>query len=155
MHGRGLFSESTYQSIQANCPDLSNPSAQCQNILTQMSYEVGNINVYNTFEPCISDPPLPEGARHHKAPLPQYLRDLQSNNSTGPVAGPVECIDSRYLYDYLNNPTVQQAIHVKAPQSGPWMICTGQLNYSPVWPSLCISPQSIELQNRYYQYSTV
>ena len=43
LYGHGLYSQALHAQIKSACPDPSNPSGECEELLFEMSNEVGNI----------------------------------------------------------------------------------------------------------------
>jgi serine carboxypeptidase-like clade 1 len=131
LYGHGLYSTLTYQLIQDSCPDLSNPSTNCQAALNQMGNEVSDVNIYDIYDVCINGG-MPNSTTslniRHRAPV-DILKHFQRMKAKG-VRGPDECIDGTLAAQYLNNAAVRKAIHVpdsiKIPE---WTICTDNLNY--------------------------
>jgi len=157
LFGHGLFSQDTYAQMQQTCVDINNPTPQCEDILDQASDEVGDVNIYDIYQPCInggfksstqvSRKPIgnlrsalhhKDGGDHSKDSKLRLLMELLTK------FGPDECIDGIAASAYLNNDTVRAAIHVLPMNStvGTWSVCTG-LDYDgdtdsllPLYPTL-------------------
>jgi len=132
LFGHGLYSNITYMKINADCGDFSNINAACAADLTQMSVEVGNVNIYDIYGDCISSG-LTEST--WRAP-PSLIHEIMAKQQK-PPGGPVACIDSGAAEAYLNQPSVRTAIHVMSEaQIGQWVMCTNKLIYTENWGSL-------------------
>jgi hypothetical protein len=106
------------------------------------------VNIYNIYEPCINGGTKKRGhvtdsfgrvykpydySRARRTPLMNHLNKLLRSG----VGGPDECIDGISAGLYLNDPEVQQALHVQAGASvnGQWSICSN-IDYSSTIASL-------------------
>jgi len=100
-----------------------------------MGSEINNVNVYNIFDDCINGD-LDFDAR--EAAL-KFSRGARIPINPKPLGGPVGCIDGIEAGAYLNDDTVQAALHVNSKS---WTICATLL-YSrqidsviPLYPTL-------------------
>jgi len=126
--GHGLFADNIYQEINANCGDFSKPNATCTAALNTMSAQVGNVNIYDIYDDCVSS-----GLNAWRT-APDLI-DMAL--AKGRVGGPVACLDGGAAQAYLDQDVVRQAIHVKSVADiGPWELCTNKLIYSENWGSL-------------------
>jgi len=122
LYGHGLFTIQLYNKIVKTCTNFRNPSGACNLLLDEMSAQVGGVNVYNIYAPCVNGGAA--RAKALRAPLPLN------------VPGPVECIDGIDASAYLNQDAVRTAIHVVGTNIVPqWVICAG-INYNSNIPSL-------------------
>jgi len=131
LYGHGLFSEVLYAKMMVDCGNFTNISPACNQDLTEMSREVGNVNIYDIYDVCINDyAPDPEKQLWRR---PADMVDIKMSQLGGPVA----CIDGYAAEQYLNQAAVRTAIHVQSQaQIGQWVICGGNLSYSENWGSL-------------------
>jgi serine carboxypeptidase-like clade I len=135
LYGHGLFSMDLMSQIKANCPDLSNPNTVCSALLSQMSDQVSDVNIYDIYGPCINGG-FSEERRNLLSKLKAHRRRTPGNALTKSVGGPDECIDGIMAGVYLNIPAVRQALHVPDQSVIPqWTICTNQV----CSPCLCVS----------------
>lgn len=143
LHGHGLYSESLYKQIQAACPDPDNPTDDCQNLLDEMSNEVGDVNIYDIYTDCINGASK-RALKHFSRNMSNAEISLNSRAQRVPlrdtdirVGGPDGCIDGILAGAYLNNDAVRTAIHVEsASVTGTWTICTQNIFYTPTIDSL-------------------
>eukprot|EP01138_Halocafeteria_seosinensis_P009252 gb/GECG01009455.1/.p1 GENE.gb/GECG01009455.1/~~gb/GECG01009455.1/.p1 ORF type:complete len:465 (+),score=47.99 gb/GECG01009455.1/:1-1395(+) len=139
---KGLFSEKLYETIRKQCTDWRNRSSKCQDALRQMHQEVGAINVYNVYAPCIDT----GDSASFEDPVIGKLRKTLFQTSSGygpePQPGPLQCINGGPSETYLNQASVRSALHVGSESTtGKWTTCTNALNYT--------STQSNEPKNIY------
>lgn len=135
LYGHGLFSAKLYERIQQACPNPAQPSAACRVLLQEMSNQVGNVDVYNIYGPCINGPTSSElynsddfkTFKTHTSTSTSYNPLLNYPPENSELGGPNECIDSYLAYNYLNDPEVRKALHINITQT--WVICTGAINY--------------------------
>lgn len=127
LYGHGLYSEKTYNAIKSTCKDLSNPSLACDALLSEMSTEVGRINIYDMYTQCIEgngdDASTLVHSRARRIPR-RHIDEVMEPE------GPVGCIDGIAAGQYLNHPSVREALHVKSDaEIGRWTICAN-IQYS-------------------------
>lgn len=124
-YGHGLYSEELYNKIYATCEDFENPSISCYALLSEMSTQIGRINVYDVYTQCIQGGSAADSKHSRGRRIPRRLID-----EIFEPEGPVGCIDGIAAGQYLNQPAVREAIHV-APASliGEWTICTNKIQY--------------------------
>jgi len=131
LHDRALYSDATYTAIQTTCKDLANPSAACQALLTQMGNEIGNVDIYDIYAPCINGDVDVDavGRSNPKTMFNHAVRDV--------IGGPNGCIDAIAAGAYLNTAAVQEAIHVADAKKyfKQWQVCSGSINYQPNTPN--------------------
>jgi len=119
-YAHALFSEVTYNKLITACDNFKKPNAPlCVAAQIEASAEIGNVNVYDIYEPCING-----GATQVNST--KYLR----TGAPKRVGGPDECIDSIAASAYLNQPNVMAALHVKPAPSGSWSVCGSVINYN-------------------------
>lgn len=99
------MSDETHQGIIANCnfSSSASPSDTCDTFLDDANRAKGNIYIYNIYAPfCSSD-----------------------SSSSSPVQGSgFDPCSSNYIYEYLNTPEVQKALHANVTGiPGPWDSC--------------------------------
>jgi len=151
LYGHALYSDITYNQIVAACPDPSNPSQQCEDLLYEMGTEVGDVNIYDIYAPCVNG--MKEKLRQLGWNMTDKALFLNSRTRRIPPreidfylrpGGPDACIDGIVAGQYCNNDDVRSAIHVQPESSiGEWTICTSNLNYDantdsllPIYPTL-------------------
>jgi serine carboxypeptidase-like clade 1 len=104
--------------LRAECDWSSNsPSAKCETLVDEMHAQIGHIDLYNMYGPCISGsaPQIAgSGSGVYKAPLGPA--GSEKVRSTGPDA----CIDSVLGSEYMSRQEVYTAIHVRAPHIPGW-----------------------------------
>jgi serine carboxypeptidase-like clade 1 len=130
LHGHGLFSDALYADIVTQCGNYTQPySTPCKNDLTQMSTQVGNVNIYDIYADCVNSGATEE--RVWRRPPTEF--DLMLER----LGGPVECLDGGAAQAWLDQADVRQAIHVPpVSQIGEWELCTNKLQYTSNWGSL-------------------
>ena len=125
--GHGLYNSSLHDAIVTACGDYKKISQKCNDLMDQMHQDLGHINVYDIYTPCIMD--MEKGARpaDYRAPL-SAARGARFGAGVG---GPDGCIDAGAAKAYLDVPEVRKAIHVDVPAKNgkEWMICGG-IEYS-------------------------
>lgn len=114
-----------------NTPDAL--SEKCKSLLRDASSEIGNINMYDIYGECISSTGKCEelsGEQVLRGKVPQRPTSLFSDDDPGRITpkGPFECINSAAASDYLNQPAVMEALHVRPPGFC-WAVC----NTAPGW----------------------
>lgn len=130
--GHGLVSANLYEEIIQDCKDFKNVTAPaCKQALQSMHKSIGDVNIYDIYEPCINSgfPPL---ATRQIWRRPANEMEIESG-----FTGPKACIDAGAATKYLNLPNVRSAIHVK-PESeiGKWEICSNRISYDVTQKSL-------------------
>jgi len=125
-----LIPQAAYQDIYTTCGwenflsdcngDYTNPSAACKSaVLKAVTYIPRPIDVYDVYAPvCLDNPAAKQFSRYVSSwhPLSLYYPD---NTTFYP------CIDD-YMTSYLNQPSVQQAIHVNPTA---WSYISDQMVY--------------------------
>jgi serine carboxypeptidase-like clade 1 len=152
--GHGLVSYQTYENAVSACGDFSKISGKCNQYFNQAASEVGHINIYYVYGPCIMNMTAPElapiatpaqleAAKRQieaghvlKKPLAHNFRPPLSDAEKAmglhhKLGGPDACIDAGDMTAYLNRPSVIQALHVA---NIPWVVCSGNLSYTPTEP---------------------
>lgn len=132
LFGHGLFSSVVHDQIVTACGDFKNTSTACDNAVGLAQDEIGNINVYNIYGPCIMD--MDEKANevaHLRAPATGIMAKGRLGAGSG---GPNGCIDAGAATKYLDHPAVKEAIHVAVAKKD-WHICGG-IQYEENFPSL-------------------
>eukprot|EP01138_Halocafeteria_seosinensis_P008686 gb/GECG01008878.1/.p1 GENE.gb/GECG01008878.1/~~gb/GECG01008878.1/.p1 ORF type:complete len:465 (+),score=42.58 gb/GECG01008878.1/:1-1395(+) len=126
--GKGLFSDKVYETIKSECTDWVHPSSNCQAALKQMHAEVGPVDVYDVYAPCIN---TGSSSSFENPLLPQSLRDAQRDAaastkvSVKPQPGPVSCGNNAPQEAYLNQVSVRSALHVASENvTGKWKPCS-------------------------------
>jgi serine carboxypeptidase-like clade I len=99
--GHGLIPSSTYKAVLADCTDVNNPSSACSTDLDLAHQQVGNVNIYDIYAPCINGPSKLGTNMHSRAPVP-----IRQGSQ-----GPIECIDETIAV-YINSAPVRAALHV-------------------------------------------
>lgn len=140
LYGKGLFPEKLYTQLQANCGDYTDPDSTCNNLLNEMAYAVGPVDIYNIYSPCVN-----QGSQNLGRPLNKVEEAILSvagdDDYPGPEPGPAGCISAGYATTYLNRADVRSALHVVNDTIVPeWNICTSKIDYTP---SIANEPESI------------
>ena len=117
--GHGLIAPTTYAAVVKDCdPAAATPSAACSADFDAAHGEIGRVNIYNIYGPCVtgSAGALDAAGRrvHSRAPVP-----VRSD-------GPVECIDET-LAKYVGRADVAAALHV-FPLN--WAACGSNSSFS-------------------------
>jgi carboxypeptidase C (cathepsin A) len=114
--GHGLMSNALYQSIVKFCTSSPN-GAPCQKAVNSAFKAYDNIDPYNIIGNCFSQrKALPSNS------IAGYLRSKRP----APLETP-PCVDAVKGSSYLNMPTVQHSIHVRAGMK--WDICSNKISY--------------------------
>lgn len=115
--GTAFVSSDLKAEIRATCDWSRGPSSKCLELVTEMHDQVGHVDLYNVYGPCISGSQQQlagSGAGVYKAPLgPTGDEKLH-------LGGPDACIDSILGSEYMSRREVYEAIHVKAPRIPGW-----------------------------------
>jgi hypothetical protein len=89
------------QQLDKVCGNYSNPDEQCQQLLNKMGSAIGDVNVYDIYQPCINGGlSREEAVRHTRRRIPIAAGRI--------LGGPDECIDGIAAAAYLNTAVVQQ-----------------------------------------------
>eukprot|EP00049_Salpingoeca_infusionum_P017783 m.354340 g.354340 ORF g.354340 m.354340 type:complete len:461 (+) comp16985_c0_seq1:211-1593(+) len=141
--GHGLASEMAYYRVQTACDNFNNVSSNaCQTARKELEASIGNVNIYDIYEPCVNSG-FPPSARKGK-----WSRRPTESFESESLEGPVECINAGAATQYLNLADVRQAIHVKSEAAiGKWEICSSKLNYSVTQGSLIPSYKNTIIPN--------
>ena len=125
--GHALISMDTYKNFQAVCPVGTDPASlppACQDAVTTAHNQVGNINIYNIYGPCI-DGGAPDAlpGRIEKATGRRVYRRAPVPVREG---GPIECIDET-IAEYIGTPTFAAAFHVNPNLH--WAVCGSNASF--------------------------
>jgi len=132
--GHGLYNSSLHDAIVKECGDYKSPSDKCEGLIDQMHTDLGHINVYDIYTPCIMDMEKDQQNRlpsDHRAPFSAERAERFG------TSGPDGCIDAGAAKKYLDVPAVRKALHVDVPSKNgkEWAICGG-IQYSSDFGSL-------------------
>jgi len=127
-----MISEPHWAALIAACGNLSNPNPTqaCDDAINVAGNDGGDYNIYDVYDTCPS-PVLNKINR--RAPsawlsyLEQHKRKLPQARHTPQV--PDKCVGSNFGESWLDNPTVQAALHVTAANVNDWSVCAG-IGYS-------------------------
>jgi serine carboxypeptidase-like clade I len=112
-------------------------SSKCIKLLNQASEQINNVNMYGVFVDCVNDSGC-ESDDNYKAAVdmdgsirgkvPDRKPLVVGDTTLGAriaVHGPEACIDSKMASAYLNQESVQKAIHVDISNNGQscWSVC--------------------------------
>jgi hypothetical protein len=100
----------------AACAGLGGLTVTCENYISQAKAEISNVNLYDIYGDCVSS------YLDDANPGKKWIKSPHQSLFFGP-GGPDACIDSRAATGYLNQTSVQQAIHVRYP-GFTWGVCT-------------------------------
>ena len=119
--GATLTLSQTWGKITQGCANFTVVNPPCIAALTQASLEIGAVNIYDIYAPCINGASAGSGngSVYAKTGMPKL-----------PVGGPDECIDSIAASAYLNQASVMAALHVQPAPSGPWSVCGNVIDYT-------------------------
>ena len=141
-----LVSPESKRAVAEACGDFAEqvPSLQgaCKEAVTAMHAQVSNVNLYNVYGECHGG----SEAGVLKAPVPvtsysNVVADVLLRGGetlaggANSAPGPQACIDSRFATNYLIQPAVVAALHVKVPPYE-WGVCKNQIKYTPTRPNL-------------------
>ena len=151
-----LFDYTTYAELKEVC-SFYNPrhpdEKRCNMLMNEINKQVGNIDPYDVYTPAcllnsatqlrqlvrVMGPAVPAIDAMRHLPLhsvtkesPFILPELKNHQNQLPQdpspSGPIDyCIDT-YAQDYLNMPTVQDALHARPGTQ--WLECSNTLNYN-------------------------
>eukprot|EP00055_Hartaetosiga_balthica_P000271 m.136129 g.136129 ORF g.136129 m.136129 type:complete len:460 (-) comp10451_c0_seq1:126-1505(-) len=127
--GHALASSTIYEQLLDECDNFQNTSSSaCQKTFQQMTDAIGNVNIYDIYEPCINSGFPPSEKKFSRRPVTKLEQS---------IGGPEECIDAGAATFYLNLDNVRDALHVKSAASiGNWSICSGKIDYHVTQHSL-------------------
>lgn len=119
--GHGLISTDTYKQFAAACPVGTDPPslpAACENAINLAHNQVGNVNIYDIYGPCITgEAPGEEPGRIERSTGRRVYKRAPVPVRAG---GPIECIDES-IQAYINTPTFAAAFHVNPNLN--WAVC--------------------------------
>ena len=124
---KGLYSDALISKIKKECTDWSSPSFDCSIALSQMHSEVGAVNIYDVYAPCINSGDEESGYTKLLTNTEKKAMDLAKSSgvSISPQPGPVGCINGGPSSAYLNQVAVRSAIHVPGESvTGKWSTCS-------------------------------
>jgi len=112
-------------------------SFNCISVLNEASQGIDNVNLYNVYGDCTSGGCSGSGQEARgKVPMraPLVVEDPNNPGVTRKLqriipGGPDACIDSTLASNYLNQPSVIEAMHVKAPDHC-WSVCATAAGWS-------------------------
>jgi len=132
-HGHAMVSETLFQQIITACGDFSKISTQCNTLLTQMNNELGSFDVYNIYDECGNDDfhfldlfqkDNATGTYYLKAfskdmtEVSSFLDSFQRPSSLLGGIDDYTCGGETAMSQYLRDPTVRAAIHVRSDNPG-------------------------------------
>jgi serine carboxypeptidase-like clade 1 len=125
-YGHGLYSDELHSKLEQTCMKGSEPSRECLEYYDEMLHTIGDINIYDIYQPCINSGVKSEPVWKAKT------AGMESLTQVG-----AECIDGGAAAKYLDLPEVREAIHVKSEaEVGPWHVCSSKLHYESTVDSL-------------------
>lgn len=95
-----------HDAIVKECGDYKSPSDKCEGLIDQMHTDLGHINVYDIYTPCIMDMEKDQQNRlpsDHRAPFSAERAERFG------TSGPDGCIDAGAAKKYLDVPAVRFA----------------------------------------------
>eukprot|EP00039_Didymoeca_costata_P018723 m.334701 g.334701 ORF g.334701 m.334701 type:complete len:473 (+) comp17413_c0_seq1:23-1441(+) len=125
--GTAFVSPDLKTKIRASCDFDNGPSPKCDVLLAEMSQQIGHIDLYNMYGPCIDGSGAQKegsGSGTYKAPMGGNYLGLKDG-----LKGPDACIDSVLASEYFNRQEVFDAIHVRAPKQR-WATCGTEPGWS-------------------------
>ena len=137
---RGITPKSYVDDIKANCnlsyvgPLLSKRDAKhesCNDAINKAMESFNHVNIYDIYVdvcPGSSDLILGQMAKYSWFHAAMYNSLQKHRKRTNPPLPPFDdCVDE-HISDYLNNPVVQAAMHVKKPTN--WQACSSYVEYN-------------------------
>lgn len=101
---QGLYNSSLHDAIVKECGNYKSPSDKCQGLIDQMHTDLGHINVYDIYTPCIMDMEKNQGQIQLQS---DYRAPFSSDRAERfGAAGPDGCIDAGAAKKYLDIPAV-------------------------------------------------
>lgn len=135
-----LFSQALYEAYNEFC--LSNISSKaCQLTLNGIAASIYGINPYDIYGYCY--PPLGQGFSCFTSKFDSFAEQVDFA-PTGSNSGAPSCVGGIGIYDYLNMPSVRQALHVTV---SPWNFCSNPIGGNYSVPSQGSIPQYNQLMN--------
>jgi len=126
-----LISDDTYNNIMSTCnfTDIGPLKARqegCDDYLNDANAEMGNVNIYDIYvDVCTASRPKKVVEQLARAGSPVHKILAEKHAQINPPYQP--CADT-FTSNYLNTPSVQQAIHANI--SYQWDECSGLVNYN-------------------------
>eukprot|EP00761_Pharyngomonas_kirbyi_P011709 gb/GECH01011735.1/.p1 GENE.gb/GECH01011735.1/~~gb/GECH01011735.1/.p1 ORF type:complete len:457 (+),score=92.44 gb/GECH01011735.1/:1-1371(+) len=124
-----LTTEEDYLDAFAKCNGnfATNQDPDCVSAIKHIEDNLGDVNPYDIYEPCaLSSTP-------GKSSVATNLKRTYSNRIHHPVLSAAQdngegipCIDTTAAENYLNQHSVQKALHAKSTH---WTVCTNKLHY--------------------------
>ncbi|XP_068120591.1 lysosomal protective protein-like [Hyperolius riggenbachi] len=121
------------------CELVNSKKEECQEAVhIAFYYSQSGLNIYNLYKPCAGGEPgeirdlgdhivVYHPGIHSKKHHSNLLAKLKSlSHLKKPVRMTVPCVDDTSLVTYLNNPAVQEALHIKH-QEVQWSICSEEV----------------------------
>lgn len=101
---QGLYNSSLHDAIVEECGNYKSPSDKCQGLIDQMHTDLGHINVYDIYTPCIMDMEKNQEQiqLHSDYRAPFSSERAERFGATGPDG----CIDAGAAKKYLDTPAV-------------------------------------------------
>ena len=93
-----------HDAIVKECGDYKSPNEKCQGLIAQMHTDLGRINVYDIYTPCIMD--METGQQSNELPSDHRAPFSTERAKRFGATGPVGCIDAGAAKKYLDSPAV-------------------------------------------------
>ncbi|CAN0909096.1 Serine carboxypeptidase-like 34 [Linum grandiflorum] len=123
--GHAMLSDKDYQSILSNCDftkDDSNQTDQCATAMANYNRLYSTIDMYSLNSPTC----------HQFSNSSHGFRSRQPNErtmSTFSSGSGYDACTSNYVFEYFNQPDVQEALHANVIKlSRPWDLCSDEVN---------------------------
>mmetsp|Transcript_13047 Transcript_13047/g.25294 ORF Transcript_13047/g.25294 Transcript_13047/m.25294 type:complete len:484 (+) Transcript_13047:51-1502(+) len=133
-HGHAMYDQPLYNSLQTNCGNFSNSDVKqpkCLADLAEMNLKIGSFNIYNVYDTCANDQTFRTLAEYNSALSTGtvFVKDENVHNavphpqlSSSPVLGgglnDYSCGGQTFSAQWLNQPDVAKALHVKTGTKG-------------------------------------
>eukprot|EP01043_Picozoa_sp_COSAG02_P022237 COSAG02_NODE_1150_length_14208_cov_5.805231_8_plen_122_part_00 len=104
---QGLYNSSLHDAIVKECGDYKSPSDKCEGLIGQMHEDLGHINVYDIYTPCIMD--MEKDQQQNKLPSDHRAPFSAERAERFGTSGPDGCIDAGAAKKYLDIPAVRLA----------------------------------------------
>lgn len=134
--GHGMYSQTLHAEVTANCKDFSRLTPSCLQSLSAMEQQVGQFNVYNIYDECGADQRrrLSADGTSNNAPKKSFsdVREALASKVVtvetadsfkvsagyGQALNDYECGAETVMDEWLAEPSVVEALHVKAGTVG-------------------------------------
>jgi len=133
--GHSFISDILNSAIVENCgPNYWNASSNvCNNLFTNASNDVSNLNIYDVYIDCYLGPK--PAKRLVDSQLSSLWHRITSRVRSS-FGFDVPCIDSDRATAWLNQDDVRTALHAISVEQQQWTICSGLINYTSIYTTV-------------------